>query len=145
MRIGAPQHRDPGQSAAGDVADMDRFDLNGLGPALFAKLRSGEAVEIVVKVDGATLIVTSDRLAVGVDGALTFDVRIAGLRRLQFDIEPDPPATLSIVPESATKEPQILAVLPHAYDDVSRAITFVGHKMAVISRARSTRLAAAER
>ena len=117
-------------------------ELNGLAPALFDALRPGEQVVEVVQVDGATLILTTDRVAVGADKRVQFDVRIAGLRRIQFDIEAHRPATLSIVPESAGIEPSILTVLPHAFDDVARMLAYVGSQLDLLSRDRSSRNAA---
>ena len=114
-------------------------ELNGLAPALFDALRPGERVIEVVQVDGATLILTSDRIAVGADKRVQFDVRIAGLRRIQFDIEAERPATLSIVPESAATEPSILTVMPHAYDDVARMLASLGAQLDALSRERSSR------
>lgn len=121
----------------------ERAELNGLGPALFDALRPGEQIVEVVQVDGATLIVTTDRVAVGADKRIQFDVRIAGLRRIQFDIEAQRPASLSIVPESAAMEPSILTVMPHAYDDVARALAYVGTQLDILSRERTSRNPAA--
>ena len=117
----------------------ENAELNGLAPALFDALRPGEQIVEVVRVDGATLILTTDRIAVGVDKRLQFDVRIAGLRRIQFDLEAQRPATLSIVPESAGTEPSILTVMPEAYDDVSRVLAHVGAQLDLLSHERSTR------
>ncbi len=117
----------------------ENAELNGLAPALFDALRPGEQVVEVVQVDGATLILTTDRVAVGADKRVQFDVRIAGLRRIQFDIEAQRPATLSIVPESAGTEPSILTVMPHAFDDVARMLAYVGAQLDLLSRERSSR------
>lgn len=117
----------------------ENAELNGLAPALFDALRPHEEIVEVVQVDGATLILTTDRVAVGADKRLQFDVRIAGLRRIQFDLEAQRPATLSIVPESAETEPSILTVMPYAYDDVARVLAYVGGQLDALTRDRSTR------
>lgn len=98
-------------------------------PALSATLGPSERIEVVVQADGARLVVTDQRLLVATQDRLLLDVPIAGLRRLQLDIERGRPASLGIVPESVAHLPQILTVLPHAYDDVARAVAFVGHRL----------------
>ena len=55
-------------------------------------------------------MVTDHRLAVSNEERLALDIEIAALRRIQFDIERDRPATLVIVPDHALDEPQVLAI-----------------------------------
>ncbi len=93
------------------------------------RLGPGERLEVSVPADGSRLAVTTDRVLVAMGDRMTLDVPIAGLRRLQLDIERDRPAVLAVVPESVRDEPQILTVLPHAYDDVAAAVAFVGHRL----------------
>ena len=98
-------------------------------PMLTATLAPTERIEVIVQADGARLAVTDQRVLVAAQDRLLLDVPIAGLRRMQLDIERGRPGSLGIVPESLVHEPQILTVLPQAYDDVARAIAFVGHRL----------------
>ena len=56
-----------------------------------------------------------------------------GLRRIQFDIERDRPATLVIVPHDPRNEPQVIPIPPELYDDVTGALAIVGRELAAIS------------
>jgi hypothetical protein len=97
--------------------------------AIAGRLRPDEPLEISVRADGSSLGVTAERVVVAIGDRVTLDVPIAGLRRLQLDIERDRPAVLAVVPESIRDEPQILTVMPQAYDDVAAAVAFVGHRL----------------
>jgi hypothetical protein len=74
--------------------------------------------------------VTDRRLAVATDDRVTLDIGFDALRRIQFDIERTRPATLVIVPEHPSHEPQVLAVPPSRYDEVTRALAFIGNRLA---------------
>jgi hypothetical protein len=108
---------------------MHEHDPDGLGPELAATLEPGEVIQVLVRAAESVFVVTANRVAIGVGTRVTFNVPIEGLRRLQFDIEADRPAVLALVPESAAHEPQMIAIPPHAYDDVARALAFVGHRL----------------
>jgi hypothetical protein len=97
-------------------------------PAL-RRLESGEQVTIMADAGGAHLIVTDRRLAVAAGERIALDVRFRQLRRIQFDIERRRPATLVIVPERPTDEPQVLAVPRDRYEDVAKAIAIIGHRL----------------
>ena len=58
------------------------------------------------------------------------NVPINGLRRIQFDIERQRPATLVIVPEDPGDEPQVLAVAAGHYREVADALVIVGERLA---------------
>jgi hypothetical protein len=66
---------------------------------------------------------------VAADGRLALDVRFHGLRRIQFDIERQRPATLVIVPEHPADEPQVITVPPQRYADVAQALALVGERI----------------
>ena len=70
---------------------------------------------------------TEDRLAL--------DIPFDGLRRIQFDIERSRPATLVIVPEHPTNEPQVLAVPPERFDEVTRALALIGSRLYQLTEA----------
>lgn len=81
--------------------------------------------------DGHWVIVTDDVLRVGSEDHLELDVAIDNLRRIQFDIERDRPATLVIVPLSPSDEPQVIMVQPEDYAGVAQALAIIGQQMAV--------------
>lgn len=90
----------------------------------------GEEVHSRARVGDADVVVTSHRLVVASVERTLLDVPIDSLRRIQFDIERQRPATLVIVPEEATHEPQVLAVPPTYYKEVADALVIVGQRLA---------------
>jgi hypothetical protein len=64
-------------------------------------LEPDEEIHVQAQAGDSVLIVTSRRLAVGSLERLALDVPIDNIRRIQFDIERDRPATLVIVPHEA--------------------------------------------
>ena len=87
---------------------------------LQARARAGEA----------EIFVTDRRFAVGSQDRLMLDIAIEGVRRIEFDIERDRPATLVVVPEHASHEPQVLAVHPDDYPAVAQALVYIGQRLA---------------
>ena len=79
--------------------------------------------------DGHVLLVTDKYMRVGSDEHVRLDVTIENLRRIQFDIERDRPATLVIVPDSPSDEPQVMSVPPENYVEVSHALAVLGLEM----------------
>jgi hypothetical protein len=96
---------------------------------LIPQLDAGETVHVVAEAGEASLVVTDRRLAVAADGRLALDVPFHGLRRIQFDIERQRPATLVIVPEHPADEPQVITVPPERYADVAQALALVGERI----------------
>jgi hypothetical protein len=93
------------------------------------RLEPGETVQAVARAASASLLVTDRRVAVADDDRIALDVPFAGLRRIQFDIERQRPATLVIVPEHPSNEPQVLAVPPDRYAEVTRALAVIGERL----------------
>jgi len=93
-------------------------------------LDPGEEVHESAVIGDAVLAVTSHRVAIVAQDRTTLDVRIDGLRRIQFDIEKDRPATLVLVPERAEFEPQVLSVPPSEYQDVASVLVLIGLRLA---------------
>jgi hypothetical protein len=56
------------------------------------------------------------------------------LRRIQFDIERDRPATMVIVPEEAHHEPQVLAIPPQEFRATADALAIIGEQLARLRR-----------
>jgi hypothetical protein len=108
-----------------DLQASDRADH----PAL-RLLEGDESVEVLAEAESARLLVTDRRLVVASDERVVLDVGFDGLRRIQFDIERSRPATFVIVPEHAANEPQVLAIPPERYDEITRALAVIGRRLA---------------
>jgi hypothetical protein len=94
-------------------------------------LESDEQVQVEALAEDARLVVTDRRVAVvGRPDRLDLDVPFERLRRIQFDIERERPATLVIVPEHPQDKPQVLAIPPEQYEAVGQALTTIGHRLA---------------
>ena len=97
-------------------------------PAL-KHLEAGETVHAIARATSASMLVTNRRVAVAEEERIALDVPFAGLRRIQFDIERERPATLVIVPEHPSHEPQVLAIPPDRYEEVTRALALIGERL----------------
>ena len=93
-------------------------------------LQADEQLQIAARAVDAVVAVTDRRLAVINDQKVLIDTPFDGLRRIQFDIERERPATLVVVPESARQVPQVLAIPPEEYDAVTQALAIVGRHLA---------------
>ena len=100
---------------------------------ILGALASDEEIHVQAAAGENVLIVTDRRLAIGSSDRLALDVPIGNLRRIQFDIERDRPATLVIVPQRPQDEPQVLAVQPHEYEGVAEALVVLGRRLAAAS------------
>ena len=87
-----------------------------------------EKVEVRAAAGDTLVVVTNRRMAVANAERLMLDVPIENLRRIQFDIERQRPATLVIVPEHPEDEPQVLAIEPRDYEAIARALVVVGRR-----------------
>jgi hypothetical protein len=94
-------------------------------------LQPDEEVRVQASVGETLVVVTDRRMAVANAERLMLDVPIENLRRIEFDIERERPATLVIVPERRTDEPQVLAIEPRDYEAIVRALVVVGQRFAV--------------
>ncbi len=97
-----------------------------------------ETIHAVARVRDAHVVVTERRLAVASDDRLMLDVAISNVRRVQFDIERQRPATLVVVPEHPADEPQVLAVRPEEYRRVAEVLVVLGERLAGPGPAAST-------
>jgi hypothetical protein len=93
-------------------------------------LEPDETIEVVAETQSARVVVTNRRLAVANDERVSLDIGFAAIRRIQFDIERHRPATLVIVPENPTDEPQVLGIPVDTYDQVTKALAIVGRRLA---------------
>jgi hypothetical protein len=113
---------------------MDDSDRN-FEPHVAEALEPGERVRVQARSTDAILAVTDRRLVVASPHRIALAVPIAGLRRIQFDIERHRPATLVIVPEHASYEAQVLSIPPEHYADAAEALVAIGHELAPIETA----------
>ena len=105
---------------------------------LVQMLQQGEEVQAEAHGEGARLVVTNRRLAVvSRPDRPDLDIPFEGLRRIQFDIERQRPATLVIVPEHRDDHPQVLAIAPEQYAAVGQALATIGRRLADPSTAES--------
>jgi hypothetical protein len=99
-------------------------------PVIREVLEPGERVRLRAVATDAVLAVTDRRLVVAAPNRLALAIQFEGVRRVQFDIERNRPATLVIVPELAHHEPQVLAIPPHQYEAIAAALVAVGLALA---------------
>ena len=105
---------------------MQQNEPQSVDRHLQTALESDERLEIHARTLDATLGVSNRRLLVVSPERLHLAVPFEGLRRIQFDIERQRPATLVIVPEDAGHEPQVLAIPPSEYPAVAEALVSIG-------------------
>jgi hypothetical protein len=92
-----------------------------------------EEIHVTATAGDNVVIVTDRRLAIGTGERLVLDVPIDNLRRIQFDVERDRPATLVVVPERPQDEPQVLAVRPPEIEAVAQALVVIGRRFGLRS------------
>jgi hypothetical protein len=107
---------------------MDEHELDD--HPLLRAVSQGEEVAVRARAGDTAIVVTDRRLALASSDRVLLDVPIDGLRRIQFDIERQRPATLVFVPEDPTHEPQVLAVPPEEYPGVAEALVVIGRRLA---------------
>jgi hypothetical protein len=100
----------------------DEAIRNILDPDEKVHLRT-RAVEGLVSVTDRRLLVTDEE-------RVALVVAIDQIRRIQFDIERTRPATLVIVPEHPSNQPQVLSIPPEQYGAVGQALAMIGQRLA---------------
>jgi len=103
-------------------------------PQILQALEPGEELRLQARATEAVLAVTDRRLVVAASERVALAVPFEDLRRIQFDIERDRPATLVIVPEMAHHEPQVLSIPPERYREASDALVAIGQRLARTNR-----------
>jgi hypothetical protein len=93
-------------------------------------LEPDEKLELTARTQDAILAVTDRRIIVADEQRVALAVQLEGLRRIQFDIERTRPATLVIVPENASYQPQVLAIPPEEFDRAASALALIGRRLA---------------
>ena len=97
-------------------------------------LEPGEQLRHHASADDVIVAVTDRRLVVATHDRVRLAVPIAGVRRIQFDIERSRPATMVIVPEDARFEAQVITVQPREYPGAATALVSIGQALASDSR-----------
>jgi hypothetical protein len=100
-----------------------------LEPTLLHILRPDEELHVQARAIDGVLAVTNKRLVVTNDSRVALDVPYTELRRIQFDIERDRPATFVIVPDNPSHPPEVLAIPVREYDNAARVIAVIGHRI----------------
>lgn len=92
----------------------------------------GEFVHAVIDAVGARLSISDRRMVVSLPESqlILLDMPHVDLRRIQFDIERDRPATLVLVPMTVSHEPQVLAIPSDQYEITARGLSAVGQVLA---------------
>jgi hypothetical protein len=73
--------------------------------------------------------VTDRRILVRTGGRVVLNIPVERLRRIQFDVERTRPATLVIVPEHPSDEPQVLGIPHDEIEAAARAVAEVGKRL----------------
>jgi hypothetical protein len=88
-----------------------------------------ERLQVKARARDATLAVSDRRLVIVDHDRLALKVGLDHIRRVEFDIERDRPATLVIVPEAPDDEPQVLRIPSEHYREVADALVVIGHHL----------------
>jgi hypothetical protein len=109
----------------------DRMEpIREIEPHVLEVLEPGELLRVQARSREAVLAVTDRRLVVAAPERIALAVPLEGLRRIQFDIERDRPATLVIVPEQAHDEPQVLSIPRDEFPAAAEALVVIGQMLA---------------
>jgi hypothetical protein len=92
-------------------------------------LEPDEALRAVARARDIALAVSDRRVVLVTGDRLALNVPFDRLRRVQFDIERDRPATLVPVPEHPEDEPQVLPIPSEEYQAVAEALVAIGHQL----------------
>jgi hypothetical protein len=104
--------------------------ISDIEPDVLHVLEPGEELRLRAQAIDSVLAVTDRRLVVAARERIALAVPFQRLRRIQFDIERNRPATLVIVPEMAHDEPQVLSIPPDRYEEAAQALVVIGQKLA---------------
>jgi hypothetical protein len=92
-------------------------------------LQPGERVELRLDAASYQLRVTDRRMLLTNAGSVRLDIPYERLRRIEFDIEAERPATLVIVPHLPADEPQVLSVPHESLHHAAELLAFVGERL----------------
>ncbi len=103
--------------------------LNDPDHPVLRRLEPDETIHAISRATEGEIVVTDRRVAVSTGGRLALDIPYDRLRRVQFDIERARPATLVIVPERPSDEPQVLAIPAERYEECAEALVLIGQRL----------------
>jgi len=92
-------------------------------------LEPNEQASALARARDAALVVSDRRLLILTPNHTALDITFDRLRRIQFDIERNRPATLVIVPEDPSDEPQVLPIPREEYRAVADALVIIGGRL----------------
>lgn len=97
--------------------------------AVLGLLEPNEQLQARARALDGEVAVTDRRILVRMGGRVALNVPVDQLRRIQFDVERTRPATLVIVPENPSDEPQVLGIPHDEIDAAARAVAEVGKRL----------------
>ena len=106
-------------------------------PYVLEVLEPNETLRAHARARDAIIAVSDRRLIVAARERVALSIGFDELRRIQFDIERDRPATMVIVPEEAHYEPQVLAIPPQEFKATAEALALIGLQLANIRQRES--------
>ncbi|HTG40436.1 MAG TPA: hypothetical protein VK697_02375 [Methylomirabilota bacterium] len=106
-------------------------------PYVLEVLEPDEVLRARARARDAVIAVSDRRLIVAARERVALSIGFDELRRIQFDIERDRPATMVIVPEEAHYEPQVLAIPPQEFKATAEALALIGLQLANIRQRES--------
>jgi len=106
-------------------------------PYVLEFLEPNEVLRARARARDAVIAVSDRRLIVAARERVSLSIGLDELRRSQFDIERDRPATMVIVPEEAHYEPQVLAIPPQEFRATAEALALIGLQLANIRQRES--------
>jgi hypothetical protein len=92
-------------------------------------LQADEQLQSRARAIDGLVAVTNRRILVHSAGRIALDVPVEQLRRVQFDVERTRPATMVIVPEHPSHEPQVLGIPHDEIDAAARAVAELGKRL----------------
>jgi hypothetical protein len=93
------------------------------------RLHDDEELHLATDMEQALVAVTNRRLIVKEAERFALDVPIEDIRRIQLDVERARPATLVVVPQEPTHEPQVLSVPVERLEAVTRMVHIIGERL----------------
>jgi hypothetical protein len=92
-------------------------------------LHTDEELQAEAKADDGAIAVTHRRVVIRRGTRVALDAPVEGLRRIQFDVERNRPATMVIVPNEPGRAPQVLAIPVDQLDGAARLMAIVGRRL----------------
>jgi hypothetical protein len=98
---------------------------------LWNVLAPGEVLEAIARTTDSTIAVSDRRLLVASPDHVRLSLPFDGLRRVEFDIERERPATLVIVPSEPADGPEVLSIPTDQYEAAADVLVALGRHLRV--------------